>query len=70
MLAATVEAQWAVLARLDAGILVVTGDQTRKPHEYGSYPRPDWIRPAEPKEIVVHHVADALHLLRPAGGES
>lgn len=65
--AAAVEALWAVLARLDGGVATVAVQETRQAHDYGTYPRPEWLKPVEPQELVVHHVGDVVRLMRGGG---
>jgi hypothetical protein len=68
--AATVEALWAILSRLDAGVVTVAANQTKAPKDRGRYPRPQWVTDDDPEGddegdvIVVHHVADAVHMMR------
>lgn len=63
--AATVEALWAVLARLDAGIPVVQVKATKKPERAQQYPRPDWITHKDSEGVVVvKHVGDALRMMK------
>lgn len=69
LLAAVVEALWAVLSRLEAGIGTVSMKRTRKVEERDPYPRPDWIKPAEPPEIVVTHPGDAIRILKEKEGQ-
>ena len=66
--AASVTALWAILARLDAGLATVSVSRTSPPRDYGEYPRPSWVEPPKPAEVVVSHVADALRLMR--GGDA
>lgn len=63
-LAAAVEALWAILARLQAGVPVVQVQKAKKPKDYGTYPRPAWLKRAEPKELVVTNVAEAVRFMR------
>ena len=67
--AACVEALWAMLARLEAGIAVVQVKQTHKPAQPERYPRPDWISGSEPNEIVVTHVGDAIRIMKGGGSQ-
>lgn len=63
--AASCEALWAILGRLDAGIPVVQIQKTTKPKDFGRFPRPSWVEPPpDEKELVVTSMADALRVMR------
>lgn len=63
--AAAVEALWAILARLDAGIATISVAKTQRPADPGRFPRPDWVDETDdPDEIVVGSPAEALRLMR------
>lgn len=63
-IAACVEALWAIIARLDAGIATVQVAKTRKPKDFGRYPRPSWVKSEKPREVVFTSVADAIRMMR------
>jgi hypothetical protein len=65
-LAAAVEALWAILARLNAGVPMVQAKRLAKPHDFGRFPRPEWVKGGggKPKEIVVRSPAEAARMMR------
>lgn len=67
VMAAAVEALWAVLGRLDAGIPVVNTRSTKKPHDYGRYPRPEWVQSTSKSDdgvLVVSSPGAALRIMK------
>lgn len=69
-MASAVEALWTIIARLDAGIPTVQVQKTRKPKDYGRYPRPSWVQGVKPKEIVFKSVGDAVRQMKGGSGGS
>jgi hypothetical protein len=53
LLATAVELLDAILKRLEAGVQVGVADKFRAPGKVEPVPRPPWVKPAGPKEIVV-----------------
>jgi hypothetical protein len=68
-MASTVEALWAILARLEAGIGVVQLKHTGKPKDLGEYPRPEWVGKSSGGEVVVTSVAEAIRIMRGGDGQ-
>ncbi len=64
VMACAVEALWAILARLEAGIGVVQLQRTSTPRELERFPRPKWIEDSQrPKEVVTRSVREALGMM-------
>lgn len=73
--AAVVEALWAILGRLEAGVGTMPVAKLNKPQDRGAYPRPEWVSGVERAQVggddgvlVVTSVREALNLMKSRDG--